>query len=543
MKTRIHSPNLVRILIIVMLVILLTLGAIFPAKASFNGNDIVGWGDNEYGQVTVPSGLTDVIAISVGGFHNLALRSDGTVVAWGWNNYGQTDVPSDLTDVVAIAAGQVHSLALKSDGTVVGWGNNTYGQTSIPSGLTDVVAIGAGGFHSLARKSDGTFVGWGNNGFDQITFPPGLAEVVAFDVGHLHNLAIRTDGTVVGWGYNVFGETNIPEGLSDVVAVAAGRNHSLALKSDGTVVGWGNNTFGQTSIPSGLTNVIAIAAGTRHSLALKDDGTVVAWGDNYYGQSSPPSDLSGAVAIYAGEYHNLALVPSDSPLNTAPTANPGGSYLGAINTSISFDGSLSSDPENDSLIYAWSFGDGTTGTDVAPTHSYTAAGIYDVCLTVDDGSLVSAQACTLAVVYDPSAGFVTGGGWIDSPAGAYQADETLAGKATFGFVSKYQKGASLPTGTTAFEFDLAGLAFSSQSYEWLVVNKAGTNAQFKGSGLINGAADPNGNAYKFMLWAGDGSPDTFRIRIWWEDAAGEHDVYDNGTAQAIGGGSVVVHNK
>jgi hypothetical protein len=44
-----------------------------------------------------------------------------------------------------------------------------------------------------------------------------------------------------------------------------------------------------------------------------------------------------------------------------------------------------------------------------------------------------------------------------------------------------------------------------------------------------------------MLWASDSSTDTFRIRIWWEDAAGEHDVYDNGIAQAIGSGNIVVH--
>jgi hypothetical protein len=137
---------------------------------------------------------------------------------------------------------------------------------------------------------------------------------------------------------------------------------------------------------------------------------------------------------------------------------------------------------------------------------------------------------------------VTGGGWIDSPAGAYKADQSLTGRATFGFQSKYQKGASVPTGNTAFAFDLAGLSFASQSYEWLVVNQNGTNAQFKGSGLINGLADPNGNAYKFMLWAGDGDPDTFRIRIWWEDATGEHDVYDNGFDQAIGAGNIVIHS-
>jgi hypothetical protein len=228
--------------------------------------------------------------------------------------------------------------------------------------------------------------------------------------------------------------------------------------------------------------------------------------------------------------------------NTAPNTNLGGPYLGAVNTAISFDGSLSSDPDGDPLTYAWDFGDDSAiGTGVTPTHSYTTAGVYNVCLTVNDGSLDSDQACTMAIIYDPSAGFITGGGWIDSPVGAYKADETLAGKATFGFVSKYQKGTSVPTGNTAFQFDLAGLAFSSTSYEWLVVNKAGMNAQFKGTGQINGLTDPNGNAYRFMLWASDGSPDTFRIRIWWEDAVGEHDVYDNGVDQTIGAGNIVVH--
>ncbi len=42
-----------------------------------------------------------------------------------------------------------------------------------------------------------------------------------------------------------------------------------------------------------------------------------------------------------------------------------------------------------------------------------------------------------------------------------------------------------------------------------------------------------------MLWAGDGSPDTFRIKIW--NAADESVVYDNDTDQAIGGGSIVIH--
>ena len=197
------------------------------------------------------------------------------------------------------------------------------------------------------------------------------------------------------------------------------------------------------------------------------------------------------------------------------------------------------------MTYAWDFGDSSSGTGVTPTHSYSAAGIYTVCLVVNDGALDSVDpSCTMAVVYDPSAGFVTGGGWINSPAGAYMADPSLTGKATFGFVSKYKKGASVPTGNTSFEFDVAGFEFHSGSYDWLVVNQGGANAQFKGSGTVNGALDDNGNPYKFQLWAGDGSPDTFRIKIWSEDAFGaETVVYDNSVDQAIDGGSIVVHSK
>lgn len=53
--------------------------------------------------------------------------------------------------------------------------------------------------------------------------------------------------------------------------------------------------------------------------------------------------------------------------------------------------------------------------------------------------------------------------------------------------------------------------------------------------------EDNGKAYRFMLWASDWPSHTIHIRIWWEDAAGEHDVYDNGVDQTIGGGSIVVH--
>lgn len=116
------------------------------------------------------------------------------------------------------------------------------------------------------------------------------------------------------------------------------------------------------------------------------------------------------------------------------------------------------------------------------------------------------------------------------------------GKASFGFVSKYKKGASVPEGNTEFVFKAGALNFHSTEYDWLVVT--GSNyAKFKGIGTINGAGE-----YKFMLWAGDGTgtdgADTFGIKIWEEDGLGnEAVIYDNGMNQAIGGGSIVVHKK
>lgn len=267
-------------------------------------NTVVHWGSNANNVGVVPTALSSVVAIAAGGYHTLALFSDGTVTGWGSGS--ETQIPAGLSNVVAIAAGDGHSLALKSDGTVVGWGSNVYGQTTIPAGLNNVVAIAAGTIHSLALKSDGTVVGWGNNGQGQTTIPAGLNNVVAIAASN-HSLALKSDGTVVGWGYNNYGQATVPVGLSNVVAIAAGGGHSLALKSDGTVAGWSSS--GYATPPAGLNNVVAIAAGSSHnSLALKSDGSVVGWGLNGSGEATPPPGLGNVIAIAAGEGYSLALI-------------------------------------------------------------------------------------------------------------------------------------------------------------------------------------------------------------------------------------------
>jgi len=182
------------------------------------------------------------------------------------------------------------------------------------------------------------------------------------------------------------------------------------------------------------------------------------------------------------------------------------------------------------------------------SHTYTTPGVYTVvtAITDDCGNTSANYQYQYIVVYDPSAGFVTGGGWINSTAGAYRPDTSLNGKAIFGFESRYQNGTSVPAGNTEFKFQVANMNFKSTNYEWLVVS--GSRAQFKGSGKINGSGN-----YGFILTAVDGdlkptpSADLFRIKIW--DINTSTVVYDNqyGTADdggittQMGGGSVVIH--
>jgi len=81
--------------------------------------------------------------------------------------------------------------------------------------------------------------------------------------------------------------------------------------------------------------------------------------------------------------------------NVAPVASLLASVTeGLAPLEVSFDASGSSDAAGDALTYAWDFKDGTTSTDVSPTHTF-AAGSYDVTLIVSDGVL--ADTATVAI--------------------------------------------------------------------------------------------------------------------------------------------------
>src|SRR5262249_1744641 len=116
---------------------------------------------------------------------------------------------------------------------------------------------------------------------------------------------------------------------------------------------------------------------------------------------------------------------------------------------------------------------GTAGNgSCAGSHTYAAAGIYPVGVTVADNGTGSRTASfQYVVVYEARCRFVTGGGWINSPAGAYARDASLAGKVTFGFQWKYGDAGPAPAGDTLLQFHAGNFTFKSTLLDWLLPSR------------------------------------------------------------------------
>ncbi len=323
---------------------------------------------------------------------------------------------------------------------------------------------------------------------------------------------------------------------------------SAAVSPAPNAHGWNNSdvTVGFSAL-DGLSSVKVVSSAVTVTTEGKDQ-VVPGWATDY-------ADNKAAISVSVN-LDKTAPLTSD----VAPTPNPG-----PVNAAIVFTASVNRSTAGASNIAAaqYSIDDGAwvamsaadgsfdapSETVTAPLAVFSTPGVHEVCVRgADLAGNAGSTSCILLAVYDPNGGFVTGGGWIMSPAGAYADNPALTGKANFGFVSKYQPGANQPTGETQFQFKAASLNFHSSSYDWLVV--AGARAQFKGVGTINGSGQ-----YSFLLTAIDGQVsgghgvDRFRIKIWNEAGGGV--VYDNqmgkdetgDDATELGGGSIIIHKQ
>ena len=289
------------------------------------------------------SGLSGVVAIAAGSYHNLALTCNGTMWSWGQDTYGQLGNDTALVNQFipvqtgasycrAIGAGAYHSLAVRYDGYVYAWGYNVYGQLGdgtvvnqptplLLSSLTNMVAVDGGAYHSVGLQANGVVYAWGYNGVGsigngtttspQLTPYAAIGGVVSIAAGAYHCAVTKGDGGMYSVGYDVFGQLGDSAALANqlnyvLVSTTPSRkkvssggdngHHTLILNGDGSVSAVGYDNNGQlgddasltnqplpVTVP-GLNNIVTIAAGDFHSLALRHDGVVLSWGQGSSGQ-------------------------------------------------------------------------------------------------------------------------------------------------------------------------------------------------------------------------------------------------------------------
>ncbi|XP_045676263.1 probable E3 ubiquitin-protein ligase HERC6 isoform X2 [Phyllostomus hastatus] len=288
-------------------------------------------------QRRAPTRGTDLRQAACGERHSLLLLSDGTVHSCGDNSRGQLgrrgvqrgDHPEPIKaletlQVVLVSCGKEHSLAVCHKGRVFAWGAGSEGQLGTEEfkeiiftpkkikTLTDkkIIQVSCGDYHSLALSEDGQVFSWGKNSHGQL----GLGREVPSQASPQRVRSL--------------------EGIP-LAQVAAGGSHSFALSLSGTSFGWGNNNAGQLAFTGKAPvqrykpysvgalkslGVIYISCGYEHTAVLTQNGKVFTFGDNSWGQlgHSPTAKKSGpqhveringlVSQIDCGSYHTLAYV-------------------------------------------------------------------------------------------------------------------------------------------------------------------------------------------------------------------------------------------
>jgi alpha-tubulin suppressor-like RCC1 family protein len=232
-----------------------------------NGNEVIivtkndkvfAFGDNNYGclglghnnavkEPQIVNQLCDqqIIDISYGCGHVLALTKSGKCFSWGRNSYGQLgngtqideNTPKIITalhyeNVVQIVCSSVHSLVLTKSSNLYGFGYNEDGRVGCANNTNQLIPI------KIIRFSS--------------------EKIVSIACGCYHSLVLTDVGNVYSWGHNSKGQLGIGNQTNQnrpqkidlnnnqiIKSISCGEYHSLLLTTVGDIYAFGCNEFGQ----------------------------------------------------------------------------------------------------------------------------------------------------------------------------------------------------------------------------------------------------------------------------------------------------------
>ena len=328
---------------------------------------LVSWGRNNYGQlgngslvnssIPVVVDASDVLsgkvitAMDTGGWHTLALCSDGTLAAFGRGNNGQlgyggtadSNVPISVTTgsgalmgkaITTIAASNAHSLALCADGSLAAWGSNNNGQlgnntttgSSVPTVVTRTTLGSGEKFTDLASGSSASHV---------------LA-LAAFHFSSNATLAaLSVSGGTLGPAFNpgvtayVFGLAGVVQSVR-ITPVTSDANASVKVNGASVLSGTASAAIPLVAGNNTLAIVATAQDGTTRSYAVTiDNSSYGVWKSAVF---TNPTDLanptvSGELATPANDgitnlmKYAMALSPMASATGNLPTSSSQAGYL------------------------------------------------------------------------------------------------------------------------------------------------------------------------------------------------------------------------
>src|SRR5574344_344156 len=231
------------------------------------------------------------------------------------------EIEKEFKDIVDISAGETHNLAVDINGTVWAWGNNGNGQLGdgttnnhyVPyrvEGLSNIIKVQTNANRSYALTSTGEVYAWGA-GYSV------LPQKIAFGkkVNQLtKEIMLCEDGTI----YRIQKNPVKINGFNNVVQIASYLNNYAALDNNGIVWIIGNNSYGQLG-QGDLANYTTIEKvkvdseireiyyGTNTLVLLDVDGNVYTCGANntyyqYWNGTVSEGDL-GRLGLGINDYY------------------------------------------------------------------------------------------------------------------------------------------------------------------------------------------------------------------------------------------------
>ncbi|MBA0875973.1 hypothetical protein Goshw_007989 [Gossypium schwendimanii] len=246
-------------------------------------------------------------------------------------------VSGAFRQVLFISAGASHSVALLSGNIICSWGRGEDGQLGhgdaedrlSPTGLSaldghDIISITCGADHTIAYSLSNAEVyswGWGDfgrlghgNSSDLFTPQPIKAlhglRIKQIACGDSHCLAVTMEGEVQSWGRNQNGQLGLGttedspvpqkikafQGIS-IKMVAAGAEHTAAISKEGALYGWGWGRYGNLGLGDRNDRLVPekvstlneekmnmVACGWRHTISVSVIGGLYTYGWSKYGQ-------------------------------------------------------------------------------------------------------------------------------------------------------------------------------------------------------------------------------------------------------------------